>query len=203
VSPRYVGLEIRIECEQCWQSLPINGPVRGSIRCAFCGETVALADHVVGPMKHALKWYDEVRRDVEERSVSLKQDAYYRFMYVKQEPRCVDCAQPLPVSDVEPGTDGEILCSCGAACRTAPPPDWVTAEVPSASQLFCCEPEAVASTPPPACSCPKCGGPLALDTEIRRIHRCSYCQTRIFIPEDVWTKLHPTPKLRRWFVRFD
>lgn len=203
--PKYAGIEVFLECPGCFQSLPVNGHIQAS-RCAFCGEPMPLLpDHVAGPVKHARSYYGEVKTDRPENAVNLDKNGYYRFIYVKARPRCFDCGAKLPVDDVEVGTDGEITCACGTDNPTYPAPDWVRALVPAAVQFYAAERPLAEDAAPPqvTAACPKCGADLTLTEQTRRIHRCEYCSTQVFLPEAAWTALHPVPRPRRWYVRYE
>jgi hypothetical protein len=198
---QYVGLEIRVECESCWQSLPVNGPFRGTIRCGHCGAPISLTDHATGPMKKARNWYSELANNEEVKAVSLDAAGYYRFTYMKRRPQCIDCGANLEVDDVEVGTDGAVTCTCGVENATFPPPSWLRDEVAEAAQIFCAErPDEERAVELPDSRCPKCGADLELGPETLRIHRCDFCQIQILVPEPTWLALHPKPVVRRWFV---
>ncbi|MBW2701469.1 MAG: hypothetical protein JRF33_11690 [Deltaproteobacteria bacterium] len=203
--PKYAGIEVYVECASCFQSLPVNGHIQSS-QCAFCGETLQLLpDHVAGPVKHALSYYKEVKIGKPENAVNLDKNGYYRFVYVRAEPTCMTCGKKLDLSAIEVGTDCDITCECGTQNPTYPTPDWVKKLVPAAVQFYAAErpPAGNAATPKARTACPKCGADLKLNEETRRIHRCEYCSTQVFIPNAAWTALHPEPKTRRWFVRYE
>ncbi len=202
--PRYAGFEVFVECPSCFQSLPVNGHIQSS-GCAFCGEPMQLTpDHVAGPVGHALSYYKEVKADQPENAVNLDQNGYYRFTYVRARPVCMGCGKKLEVNDIEVGSDSEILCACGTQNPTYPAPDWVRKLVPAAIQFYVAERPPAADVPPPKVetACPKCGATLTLSEETRRIHRCEYCATQVWLPDVAWTALHPEPQPRRWFVRY-
>ena len=33
-----------------------------------------------------------------------------------------------------------------------------------------------------------------------RIVICEYCETNVYLPDDLWLRLHPAKKKNRWFV---
>ena len=48
-------------------------------------------------------------------------------------------------------------------------------------------------------TCGQCGGTLEIDGSTRKVG-CSFCGADVFIPDDVWVRLHPASTARRWFV---
>ncbi len=55
---------------------------------------------------------------------------------------------------------------------------------------------------PVAFSCPQCAGSLMIDGNERLI-QCEYCETRVYLPDDLWLQLHPAKKKTRWFIGFE
>jgi len=48
-------------------------------------------------------------------------------------------------------------------------------------------------------SCPKCGGALDVDGS-DRILECRYCGSKVYLPDDLWLRLHPAKTVQRWFL---
>jgi len=58
------------------------------------------------------------------------------------------------------------------------------------------------SSQPVAMACPKCGGNLIVSGE-QRLETCKYCETRVYLPDDLWRILHPVKTKRTWFLLCD
>jgi len=58
------------------------------------------------------------------------------------------------------------------------------------------------SSSPVALQCPNCGGSLIVDG-INRIETCSYCDTKVHLPDDLWGILHPVRRAVRWYLLID
>ena len=68
------------------------------------------------------------------------------FRAAKQRPACEVCSDPLPLLPLD--TDGNIYCSsCGAPHLVRPAPFWLSAEVPTAVQVYGGEAEDAEPTP--------------------------------------------------------
>ncbi len=50
-------------------------------------------------------------------------------------------------------------------------------------------------------SCPKCGGALEIDGK-ERVVPCKYCTSKVYLPDDLWLRIHPAKTVRRWFIVF-
>jgi hypothetical protein len=51
--------------------------------------------------------------------------------------------------------------------------------------------------------CPGCGGPLAITHDSPRTTRCQHCKADVYLPDDLWRRLHPAKTVREWYVRFE
>jgi len=50
-------------------------------------------------------------------------------------------------------------------------------------------------------SCPKCGGALDIDGK-ERVVPCKYCASKVYLPDDLWLRIHPAKTVKRWFAVF-
>jgi hypothetical protein len=50
--------------------------------------------------------------------------------------------------------------------------------------------------------CPVCSGGLNLTGESRKVN-CDYCKREVFIPDDIWRRLHPVKKAEPWFIEYE
>ncbi|MEN8208797.1 MAG: hypothetical protein ABFR50_06065, partial [Candidatus Fermentibacteria bacterium] len=108
-----------------------------------------------------------------------------------------------------------IKCSkCSTEYHLFPAPDWLLKKVPSARFVITQQPppgvngaENVKidehSTKPIVMSCPQCAGALSVSARSERIMECGYCNSEVYVPDAVWTRLHPVRKTEEWFVCFE
>ncbi len=128
---------------------------------------------------------------------------------------CTDCEQEWDLDAVATGTDGTFKCPhCGHESDTYPAPGWLTAVIPTASQVFFAERSVAskegqiaadlndASSKPIVFSCPQCAGSLKLTKESGRTVSCSFCDADVYLPDGLWAKLHPVKKAEHWCMRF-
>jgi hypothetical protein len=129
------------------------------------------------------------------------------------EPRCPACEATLP--RVESGRTESAACTaCGRSFGTFPAPAWLRDHALSVAQCYLCEPEgdpAAGEGEPGAAPmtqgaelvafpCLGCGGSLSLGPESGRITRCSYCGRDLYLPDDLWFRLHPPRAVRDWYL---
>ncbi|UCH79143.1 MAG: hypothetical protein JSU81_04125, partial [Candidatus Coatesbacteria bacterium] len=101
---------------------------------------------------------------------------------------------------------------CEATTPVTPPPAWLAEAITPPRWLLNAEIQEEKAEPPPeegeaveaaaapvAFTCPQCAGSLLVDGRDRMI-RCTYCGVNVFLPDELWFRLHPARKKRRWFV---
>jgi len=207
---RYGCFEIRTSCGSCGQPLPINGPIRHRT-CPHCFEQVSIkTDDIVGFFNDLEKEYDGLGDREGRGGTMMSGGGTYKYGYWRLAPRCKKCKIPLPEADLE--TDGSVACTeCGKEFAVFPAPDWLKKHVPSAQQCIGAdreEAEAQEAGPddevkPIGMSCPLCGAGLKIGTDAERLSACQYCKGEVHIPDAIWLRLHPVPKVREWWLRLE
>jgi hypothetical protein len=143
-------------------------------------------------------------------SCTVMAERTYKFGYWRLPPRCPDCKKALP--EVEVGTEGTVACvECGRSFPTFPVEGWLQEACPSARQIIGADPPSEERNAPDvepsstviALSCPSCGGGLRITSERSRITPCDYCEVEVYLPDEVWARLHPVEKVHEWWVRFE
>ncbi len=211
---RYGCFEIQATCKHCGQPLPVNGPMR-VVTCATCSQATQLpADHIPEFLNDLEKEYDHLEEKQGRGGQLMGGGQSYHYGYYRLAPRCEKCKTPL--SEVQPGTDGHVFCiECGRRYHTYPAPDWLRARVPSVVQIISPEREMSAAAgsqqleldqekpQPIMMTCPGCGGGLTITADTHRTCLCQFCQGQVFIPDELWSRLHPVKTKQEWFVRFE
>lgn len=209
---RYACIEISTTCDSCGQPVPLNGPYT-VFTCPACLEEKKVPPDTLGGLINDFE--DEYERLVDGQGSGgtlMSGSGTYKYGLWRLPPRCRMCKKVLPL----PGSSGPALITCtkcGESYHYFPAPEWLARAVPSA--VFCItaqpppadggrEPFVVndASTAPVVMSCPKCAGALSVTTGNERVMKCAYCSSEVYIPDAVWTKLHPVRKTLEWFVGF-
>lgn len=58
------------------------------------------------------------------------------------------------------------------------------------------------SSKPILFTCPSCAGNLEIDGTDRMIS-CKFCNSQIYLPDDLWFRLHPAKEVERWYMVLD
>jgi hypothetical protein len=217
LSPRYGSFTLRTDCKHCGQPIPVNGPVQ-RVHCAHCQRDVDLPDAI---WPHLLGHFDEVHDTLADGAGDAKSRDVLGFPvhyeYARTLPRCEKCSAPFPAERLEPGTSRDFWCvSCGDPASAYPAPEWLRGVVPNATEIYSTEPgagpaaargvvaEAREDAPKPVVmTCPQCGGALKITAETERTTTCHFCRTDVYLPDDLWRRLHPAKVVRAFYVRFD
>ncbi len=211
--PRYACLEVRVACSSCGQSIPVNGPCI-ELTCPACLSDMKISGDIIGGFLNDFEEeFKGLERGQGRGGTVMSGSGTYRYGYWRLPPRCSGCEKPLELRD--PGRESTLNCpGCGAVYHQLPAPEWLRREVPSA--VACVAPGPPAgpdgeqamevdhkSPRPIVMSCPQCGGALSVSASSDRIMNCGYCSTEVFVPDEVWTRLHPVRTSLEWFVALD
>jgi hypothetical protein len=47
-------------------------------------------------------------------------------------------------------------------------------------------------------ACPSCGGALKSAADTQRTTSCEFCGSSVYLPDDLWRRLHPAKKAQPW-----
>ena len=207
---RFACIRTNTTCDSCGQPVPMNGPCT-SFTCSSCNAVKTVPPDVLGGIINDFEdEYDGLSDGQGSGGTLMCGSGTYRYRLLKLPPRCSGCGMLLPPP--YPAGSARIGCpGCGRLHHLFPAPDWMKRIVPSA--VFCLtgqpapddggvEPpvEQDASQTPVVMSCPKCAGTLSVTTGNERIMKCGYCGSEVYIPDAVWTRLHPVRKSVEWFL---
>jgi hypothetical protein len=207
---RYVCLEVRVACSSCGQSIPVNGPYI-KVTCPACFNEMPVSRDILGGFLNDFETeYEGISKGQGQGGTVMSGSGTYKYGYWRLPPRCSECKTPLDLP--KEISAAPISCTgCDARYYGFPAPDWLKGEVPSA--VFCVTPEPPpgpdgaeplkvdeSSSTPIVMSCPKCGGALSVSSSSQRIMKCGYCSSEVYVPDEVWTRLHPVHTAEEWFV---
>lgn len=208
---RYCCFEIRTSCGSCGQPVPVNGPFQ-EITCPSCFEKVHVPpDIYAGFMNDFEEEYEGNAEGEGSGGTLMSGSGTYKYGVWRLTPRCSACKKPL----VLPDSQGKIRCECGVEYMFYASPKSLAEKVPSLKWCIsgeepthegCAEPASTLSgdsLKPVVMSCPQCSGALSISAEKERIMACSYCDSEVYIPDAIWTRLHPVKKVQEWFACFD
>lgn len=207
------AIEISVQCPKCDGWVPLNGPLL-RVHCDKCQTAFELAPRF---------WYKVLRDVYAEAAFRLDDGQGYnaaaterydvKVLYGSQRPSCGACNEPLELARGVAAAYEHECPACGATTPVVPAPAWladalapprllVNAEVQEEKGEEVAEgEEAPAGSAPVAFTCPQCGGSLLVDGRDRMV-ACNFCGVNVYLPDDLWFRLHPARKKARWFAVF-
>jgi hypothetical protein len=203
----YSMIECGIKCPKCDGPVPLNGPWERA-HCDRCQADIDIPhDYWTGIFDDII---EEIKTDLAEgegRNSTIFGTFNTTLLYGHLKPRCEECKTDIEVDInlVKPYTHKCV--ECGNEIEVAPSGGWLKEGYPKA-RVFAnaimetgTEGEAPAVSGPVAFTCPQCGGALMIDgTE--RLMPCKFCGVNVYLPDDLWFRLHPAKVKRRWFAVF-
>lgn len=201
---RYVAVKILDKCPHCGSGLPMNGPLL-EVPCGSCSKSChPKPEYWESALEDSINEYSNGGGSF---SLNFQTNVSWRAT----PPTCSRCDAPLPADEVPTGSTEEIPCpSCGALNSTCPAPEWLTAVLPSVKQVFNAEREGgddaeieTSGVKPVILSCPSCNGSLKITSASDRTVTCQFCDSDVYLPDDLWTRLHPKKTATTWYFRLE
>jgi Zn finger protein HypA/HybF involved in hydrogenase expression len=215
------GVSLRTTCNRCGQPLPLNAPVRRAT-CAACSADVTLPDGIWTCALDELEMsYESLAEDAPRTHTATIDGFPLTFEVRRAVPRCEKCGQAYPDDRMGDGSTRDLFCvGCGDPGSTYPAPDWLRSLVPTAVQIVSTDRGGAAeaglvsggggaaaaptqASVPVVMSCPQCGGPLRITDDMARLVPCTHCHAEVYLPDELWRRLHPAKVSRLWYVRFE
>ncbi len=184
------------------------------ILCSLCNKTNTFdMETWQGLLDDAMKEAPKFKLSEGQSSTIFRGEYNYKLVYGRQEPRCVKCKQDIDASRLEEySAAGNIKCSkCSNTIFVRKPSELIAKVFPglkyivgedndllSESKLV----KAPDSVKPVLFTCPSCAGNLEIDGTDRMVE-CKYCDSQIYLPDDLWFRLHPAKSVERWYMVID
>jgi len=198
-----------ITCPKCDNSIMLQGPVRKA-HCNSCqNDTNIPVKYWKENLYDALEWIVSDLKESE--GHNLMQFGLFNTKWSVHElaPRCRNCNKKLEIKNVDGNKESKIKCSkCGVKNDIAPVPGWLKYKLPAADFFVNAQMHDELEDNEPAISggialtCSKCGGALIVDGKDRLVP-CKYCDVHVYLPDDLWLRLHPVEVKSRWFLVYD
>jgi len=213
---RYAGYTLRTECPKCGMPLPLDRPTRKAT-CGQCHADVAIPEEV---WHHTLALFESADRPTPG-SVLTQSESIAGFnihMQLASTPPCCEhCGTRYAIDELATNAAQDFACTkCGDPASLWPAPTWLTLHVPTLRQIISTDPggattqegapldAALTEEPAPvAMPCPECAGSLRITAKHERVVNCQFCSTDVFLPDEVWRRLHPVKTVQWWFARFE
>jgi hypothetical protein len=199
----FVAVSMSVTCNHCSQPVPLNGPTQLA-HCDNC-----MKDSPLGRQFEELCLAAEGSQQLG--------SAYNTNLFKSAAAQCSKCDQDVPIDQYlgHHGATTTIPCpSCGTGLPTFPCPAWLKEELPMALQVFGGDAEtankqagmalqAADKAQPIVMACPNCGGGLKVGADAERTTTCHFCQASVFLPDELWKRLHPVRTMEKWTLTYN
>jgi hypothetical protein len=209
-----ICIEAGISCPSCESYVPLNALVP-SVLCSGCGKDLELGIDVWKTVLEDSLEQASFLEDGEGSSSTIFGSYNYKVLYGRLAPRYDDTKDDIDIDMLlEKLDEGHVLHpESGAPTRIRRLPEQYRdafrgvvaligedpSQLPGASEG---QPMKTGLSGPIAFQCPNCGGSLIVDGT-SRMADCRFCETQVYLPDDLWRRLHPVKKEKRWFLLFD
>jgi hypothetical protein len=200
-----VTVAVSTTCTHCAEPVPVNGP-SASLHCSHCDQDMPLPVGLGEAIRAASAGY---------RLVGGVGAAFW-VQSGEASPECPRCGQAVSIAayvDRHGATAAVPCAACGASVPTYPAPAWLKERLPTVLQVFGGDADVAKaagvdlrvdeSRPQPiAMACPSCGGGLTITADAARTVPCPFCKVSVFLPDELWKRLHPVKVMRRWTLTY-
>ncbi len=162
-------------------------------------------------LESALNDYAELKEGEGQNQTVMTGEYTFQIMYGVQKPRCGKCKTNISTERfAEYAKSGRAVCEKCAneiSVRTLPEKlkndsGNISFLIGEDSDMFTTNRESL-RTPdavkPILFTCPSCAGNLKVDGT-DRIVTCNFCNSQIYLPDDLWFRLHPAKVVQRWYL---
>ncbi len=184
------------------------------ILCSSCNKTNTFsAETWEGLLDDAVKEAPKFKIGEGQPSTVFRGEYNYNLVYGRQEPRCGKCKEGIDVSKIEEySAQHSVTCAkCSNNIFVRKPSQLVTKCFVGVKYLVGEDDDqlsvnksgnAPASSKPILFTCPSCAGNLKIDGSNRMVD-CQFCDSQIYLPDDLWFRLHPPKTVERWYMLLD
>jgi ribosomal protein L37AE/L43A len=206
-----VCFEIKTKCNSCGNPLVVNAAVT-DIYCKSCNNVNNISEeNWTSLLEDAVKEGPGLSENEGQTSTVFMGQFQFSTMYGNQKARCEKCKEPVPEEKIAGFTEvGIYKCAkCDNDVSVRPAPGFLTAKFPQVKYLVAEDENMLAkndkgyeppnNVKPVIFTCPSCGGALKVDGSDRMME-CEFCKNTIYLPDDLWFRLHPPKVIERWYL---
>jgi len=200
-------IECSFSCPKCDSSIKLNGPVL-KVHCDSCQNDIEVPESFWKDILNDIR--SDLKNDLKEgegRGSTIFGHFNTNLTYGRLKPYCYQCKKNITIDESWSLPFMYKCPDCASKIGIYESPDWLKKVVPKVKLLVNCdltsgeEKEEHKSNKLIVFTCPKCGGALDIDGSERLIN-CEYCSADIYLPDDLWLRLHPVKIKKRWFIGY-
>lgn len=210
-----ICVELKTACKSCGNTLPLNA-LTENVLCRSCQNInyFPYEKWKKSILDSALNEYSDLKEGEGQTQTVMTGEFTFQIMYGLQNPRCQKCkTYLLPEHMYDYAKTGYAVCgkcSNKVSVRTLPDElkdifEGVKFLAGEDSDMFNTNKEGIKTQntgKPILFICPSCAGNLEVDGTDRMI-TCKFCSSQIYLPDDLWLRLHPVKTVGRWYLVFD
>lgn len=209
-----ICIELKTSCSHCSAPLMLNALTEKFI-CPSCNnENTFSFERWQGLLEDPLNDVHEFKLGEGQPSTIMSGDYNFNLMYGRQDPRCSKCKQNIDLTKLEEySSAGHAKCSkCSNLIYVRKPNEGLKAVLPRITYLAGEDEDLISMKKPDGAvslsgkpvlfTCPSCAGSLEIDGSERML-TCKYCSSQIYLPDDLWFRLHPSDTVMRWYVVYE
>lgn len=210
-----ICVELKTACKSCGNTLALNA-LTENVLCHSCQNInhFPYDNWKKSILESALNEYSDLKEGEGQTQTVMTGEYTFQIMYGLQNPRCQKCkTYLLPEHLYDYAKTGYAICGkCSSKVSVRILPDelkdifeGVKFLAGEDSDMFNTNKEGI-KTPnsgkPILFICPSCAGNLEVDGTDRMI-TCKFCNSQIYLPDDLWQRIHPVKTVERWYIVFD
>ena len=209
-----ICFEIKTKCNFCGNPLPINALVNDAF-CSTCNKTNELNNELwLSILDDAIKETPDFDSKQAQTSTVFTGEFTFNYLFGRIDARCEKCKTVVETNLIDGLLSKGIYeckkCRNEISVRSAP--KFLSEKFPSAKwvigeddNMFASkkkEYKLPASAKPVLFTCPSCAGNLEIDGSDRMV-TCEFCDSQIYLPDDLWFRLHPPKIIENWYLCLD
>lgn len=209
-----ICIELKTTCKHCSDPLMLNAFTE-DILCSSCNKiNTFTAETWQSLLEDAVNKAPKFKVGEGQPSTIFRGEYSYSLTYGRQEPRCGKCKTGIDITKTEEYLkSGSYTCSkCSNRIFIRKPSEMIAKAFPSVKYLTGEDDDLLsvnngggklpASAKPVLFTCPSCAGNLKIDG-MERMVTCQFCDSQIYLPDDLWFRLHPPKTVERWYMLVD
>ncbi len=209
-----ICFELKTTCKHCSSPIMLNA-FANKILCPSCNKYNSFPkDEWQNLLEDAVKEAPDFKVGEGQPSTIMRGEYTYHLTYGRQDPRCSKCKTPIDMAKLEEySAAGHVECSkCQNEIYVRKPSELVTNCFPQVLYMAGEDVDQMKVNPEPGklpssakpilFTCPSCAGNLEIDGTDRMIS-CKFCNSQIYLPDDLWFRLHPAKEVERWYMVLD
>ncbi|MFH1437835.1 MAG: hypothetical protein ABIJ56_19155, partial [Pseudomonadota bacterium] len=208
VGTYFAQIQILTKCPECGHPVPVNG-LLNKIHCNTCQSDFTWSGN-------GWKMFLEDIQSSVMTSGGMSTNYLSHGTTVEATaatPVCPSCKKSIPGEALEGCEGGSVSCpGCGHAMGCCPAPQWLAEAFPNLKAVYGGEAEpgggeavelSGQAGKPVLFKCPGCNATLKITAGSERVTTCEFCKSDVYLPDDLWLRLHPAKKMEPWYVRFE